>query len=239
MADGESIWTYSPSIALAIVVAIIYLVPTLVLLVQTCFKYRSWFFVCVLIGSSLEVGGYICRAVSAKRPSEIVSLTVPFINTIPELDLTCEQPPYAVSSTLIIIAPVFVAAGNYLLIGRLITAVLPSTHHRIFFIPAHLITRVFVACDILSLLIQASGSGIASSGNWEGDEAKTGTNVLIGGLVLQVATFAWFLSIVVRFWVVTKHGVKEGAPKGWRVVGYAIWVSSVLILVRRDPQFPQ
>lgn len=72
MALDQSIWSYSPSFALAIVVAILYLIPTLVLAWQTLFKYRSWFFLCVLIGSAIEVGGYACRAVSAKQPREIV-----------------------------------------------------------------------------------------------------------------------------------------------------------------------
>lgn len=143
------------------------------------------------------------------------------------------EPPFAASSTLIILAPVFVAAGNYLLIGRLIRAVLPASHHRIFLIPARFITRTFVGFDILSFLIQASGSGIASSGNWAGNEATIGTNVLIGGLSTQVATFAWFLCIVVRFWWCTKGdvGVKHEAPKGWERVLQAIWISSSLILV--------
>ncbi|KAF2740860.1 RTM1-like protein [Polyplosphaeria fusca] len=209
---NESIWTYNPSFALAVVVGIIYFVPAAVLTWQTFIKYRSWFFLCVLIGSVLEVGGYIARAVSTKRLSDI--------------------PPYAVSSTLIIIAPVFIAAGNYLLIGRLIRAVLANDKHRVFLIPARLITRTFVGCDILSFLIQASGSGIASSGSWEGDEAKIGTNVLICGLATQVATFVWFLAIVLRFWWHTKVGVKRDAPAGWFRVLQAIWISSSLILVR-------
>lgn len=74
MAGGssDSIWLYSASTALAIVVAIIYLIPTVVLAWQTFVKYRSWFFLCVLIGSALEVGGYIARAVSTKNVSDIV-----------------------------------------------------------------------------------------------------------------------------------------------------------------------
>ncbi|CAO2658737.1 Nn.00g064600.m01.CDS01 [Neocucurbitaria sp. VM-36] len=212
MATDDSIWMYTPSIALAIVVAFIYLVPTLVLAWQTFIKYRSWFFLCVLIGSAIEVAGYVCRAVSAKLVAEI--------------------PPYATSSALIIIAPVFIAAGNYLLIGRLIRAVLPSTRHRIFFIPAHLITRTFVCFDILTFLIQCSGSGVA--GDWTGDKAKVGTNIIIGGLALQVGAFTWFLSIVARFWRVSCVGgeVRSDAPRGWRKVLMAICVSSSLILIR-------
>jgi hypothetical protein len=72
MAD-DSVWTYDPSFALAVVAALIYLVPATLLTWQTAVKYRSWFFLCVLVGAILEVGGYITRAVSTKRVSEIVS----------------------------------------------------------------------------------------------------------------------------------------------------------------------
>jgi hypothetical protein len=147
--------------------------------------------------------------------------------------LTTPKPPYAVSATLIIIAPVFVAAGNYLLIGRLIRTVLEPSCHRVFGIPARFITRAFVTFDILSFLIQAAGTSIASSGNWEGDEAKIGTNVLIGGLSTQVATFVWFLGIVLRFWWQANQGgnIKRDAPKHWKRVLQAIIISSGLILV--------
>lgn len=146
------------------------------------------------------------------------------------------KPPYAISATLIIIAPVFVAAGNYLLIGRLIRAVLDPSCHRIFGITARFITRTFVTFDVLSFLIQAAGTSIASSGNWEGNEAKIGTYVLIGGLSTQVATFVWFLAIVSRFWWQTgkEENVKRDAPMNWKRVLQAILISSALILVRLD-----
>lgn len=73
MTNPNSIYQYTPSTALAIVVAIIYLIPTLILGYQTLFKYRSWFFLCVWIGSAIEVAGYIVRAVSTKNVSDIVS----------------------------------------------------------------------------------------------------------------------------------------------------------------------
>lgn len=88
MATDESIWLYSPSFALAIVVAIIYAVPTFILAWQTFIKYHSWFFLCVLIGSALEVAGYSVRAVSAKRLSDIVS------NHRPPIPLSITYPQY-------------------------------------------------------------------------------------------------------------------------------------------------
>jgi len=111
-----------------------------------------------------------------------------------------------------------------------------SSAQRIFGLRAQHITRIFVGCDILSCLIQAGGSGIASSGNWTGNSAKVGTNVLIAGLSTQVATFVWFLAIVWRFSMKTRgKGVEvlaADAPVGWREVLHAIYASSALILVR-------
>lgn len=68
----NSIWSYNPSIALAITVAILYLIPTCILFLQTVIRYRSYFFLCVVFGSALEVGGYIARAVSTRHVDEIV-----------------------------------------------------------------------------------------------------------------------------------------------------------------------
>lgn len=148
-------------------------------------------------------------------------------------DQTKPKPPYATSSTFIVVAPLFVGAGSYLLITRLCLRVLPpSPNRKIFHIPILKLTRIFVSFDVLTLLIQASGSAIAASNNWEGDTVKIGENVLIGGLALQLVTFSFFLVIVWRFHVlVGKEGVNAGAGEGWRKVLWAVYVSCSMIIV--------
>ncbi|KAJ9662804.1 hypothetical protein H2201_005885 [Coniosporium apollinis] len=210
--EPESVWPSDHSTVLAIVAAVLYLIPTCVLCWETIIRYRSWFFSCVVFGSGLEVGGYIARAVSTRQVDQI--------------------PPYAVQSSLIILAPIFIAAGNYLLIGRLIRAVLVPSRHRILGLRADRITRTFVICDIISFLIQVSGSGLASSGDWEGDTATTGINVLIGGLATQVATFGFFLLILSSFHAQTLQHTRRSAPRGWRRIFIAICISSALIMIR-------
>jgi RTA1 like protein len=217
--DGSSVYFYNPSFGAAVLFAILYLIPTLVLFYQTCFRYRTWYFLCVPIGSLLEVGGYIARGISVKNQSQV--------------------PPYATSLSLIVLAPLFIAAGNYLLIGRLLRAVLPAStrdrrdNHRIFHIRSTRITKLFVGCDILSFLIQVSGSSIASSNNWQGNEEKVGTRVLIVGLATQLATILIFCFIVARFAkrAVWERGAKDGAPDGWQKLLTAIMVSVTLITV--------
>ncbi len=138
-------------------------------------------------------------------------------------------------------APVLIAAGNYLLIGRLVQAVLSRQHtgHKVLGLHGRLLTRVFVACDVLCSLVQCSGSGIASSSEWQGANAALGVKVLIGGLSLQAASFAVFMGVFGRFhYVAVRKGlVAADAPAGWERVVVAVWVSSVLVLVGLFP-FP-
>ena len=129
------------------------------------------------------------------------------------------------------LAPIFVAAGNYLLIGRLIRAVLPAGRHAVLGVPARWLTRLFVLCDVLSFLVQGSGSAIASSANWVGPNEVVGVRVLITGLALQVATFGVFFAILLRFHVLAGRGEAAGAPIGWRGLLAGIYVSSGLIMV--------
>ncbi|KAI8680071.1 hypothetical protein NCS57_00286800 [Fusarium keratoplasticum] len=212
MADKESIWMYNPSFALAIIGTIVYSIIFLVISYLTLIKYRAWFFIVVVIGSAIEVAAYILRSYSAKNQSEIG----PFVNTL----------------TFTVLAPVFIAAGNYLLISRLILAVLPPSRHRILKIPGRRLTPIFVACDIVAFLVQGSGSGIASSDNWQGQMEKIGRNVLIGGLAFQLVAFSLFLCVFRRFHVLANRMAVDGAPNGWQKVVLAVYVSSSLIMVR-------
>jgi hypothetical protein len=221
MADApESIYFFDPSLPAAILFTILYAVPagflfyTTVIGPRTGKYHHARFFIPVCIGAVMEVAGYIVRCISVQRPRNI--------------------PLYAVSSSLIVLAPVFICASLYLLIGRLVRAGIPmqGKQQRILGISPHWLPRGFITSDILSFMTQGSGSGIASSGGWEGTEKETGTNVLIGGLALQLATFSLFMIIVWRFHVRAKaigNGVDKGVHQvliGIYAAGFFIWVSS-------------
>jgi hypothetical protein len=143
-----------------------------------------------------------------------------------------------VQSSFIILAPLFIGAGSYALVSRLCLSVLPpatatsSLHLKIYGIPVAKLTRIFVTFDIISLLIQVSGSAIASSSSWTGSTVGTGENILIAGLATQVLTFGFFLAVMVRFHLLTRiHGEKETAPGRWRRMMNAVYVSCSLIMV--------
>jgi hypothetical protein len=71
---NDSIWLYNPSFPLSILAAILYTFPMAIQFYQTVFHYRSWYFLPVLIGAMLEVGGYIARAYSTSHQDQIVGL---------------------------------------------------------------------------------------------------------------------------------------------------------------------
>ncbi|KAH6845697.1 RTA1 like protein-domain-containing protein [Chaetomium sp. MPI-CAGE-AT-0009] len=217
MADEPtSVWAYDPSFPVTVLATVLYGLVFFAIFYLTIIKHRAWFFTVVVVGAAVEVIGYALRCYSIKQPSQVG--------------------PFAASLTLIVLAPVLIAAGNYLLIGRLIRAVLDParTRHRVLGLPARLLTRVFVGCDVVSCLVQVSGSAVASSVQWVGRTAEVGMDVLIAGLVVQAVAFAVILGVLGRFWFLAGKGgcVAADAPCGWQRVVVAVCVSSVLIMIR-------
>lgn len=98
-----------------------------------------------------------------------------------------------------------------------------------------------MTCDVLTLLVQVSGSAIAASNNWEGEMVRVGENVLIAGLALQLATFSLFLTIVAKFHFLTMgpEGVSAGAGQGWRRILWAVYISSSMIVVSDPATVPR
>jgi hypothetical protein len=76
--DPNSIWLYNPSFALAIVAAILYFMPAYAQLYLTVLQRngrRHRYFLCPLVGATMEVAGYAVRAVSTKKQANIVRLS--------------------------------------------------------------------------------------------------------------------------------------------------------------------
>lgn len=74
-----------------------------------------------------------------------------------------------------------------------------------------------------------------ASGSGGDNSAKTGQNVIIGGLVVQILFFGFFLiSALVFQRRLTSHPTAEGAAAHlpWRNHLYALHTSSILVLVR-------
>ncbi|KAM0099181.1 hypothetical protein ACP6JE_006237 [Aspergillus fumigatus] len=98
-------------------------------------------------------------------------------------------------STLII-APTFFTAGIYVLLGRFITILGRESS----IISPNLYLWIFVTCDIISLVVQAIGGGMASAATNDvnGDTAP-GTHIMVAGIVFQMASITVFVILAADF----------------------------------------
>ncbi|KAJ9114918.1 hypothetical protein QFC20_001291 [Naganishia adeliensis] len=112
---------------------------------------------------------------------------------------TVNDTSFLMQISSLIIAPAFMAAGNYILLGRII----PVLGTKYSFIHPLSYTIVFVLGDLVSLVVQAIGGGKASAA--ETLDAVTGANagakVMVGGVLFQMAVMIGY-SIVLLAYVI-------------------------------------
>jgi len=140
-------------------------------------SYRTWSFMAgMAVGLILEIGGYAARIAMHDDPFDFNTFVI---------QLVC-----------LTIGPAFMTASIYLSLSRLI--VIYGAHIAPFAPKTY--TYTFVACDVVSLILQATGGGLAASANTKADQ-DTGVDVMIAGLVFQVVSIALFISLSVNFWL--------------------------------------
>ncbi|KAJ5413449.1 RTA-like protein [Penicillium sp. CMV-2018d] len=213
---GWIAYEYYPSMGAAVVFIVLFAIVTLMHTFHL-FRTRTWFFIPLLIGGYFEVVGYIGRAMSSKQSP----------------DWTIG--PYVMQSTLLLIAPALFAASIYMELGRIIIMV---KGEQFALIRVNWMTKIFVAGDVLSFLMQASGAGIMVKGSNSTDpssSSSTGQNVIIGGLIVQIVFFGFFLltSLIFQKRLGSHPGARAVADQyPWRKHMWALQSSSVLVLIR-------
>ncbi|OGE49975.1 hypothetical protein PENARI_c019G09408 [Penicillium arizonense] len=214
MVSSKSGWiayTYNPSIAAAVIFVILFAVTTL-LHTFHLFRTRTWFFIPLVIGGYFELVGYIGRAMSAQQS--------------PNWTLG----PYVIQSTLLLIAPALFAASIYMELGRIVLMV---KGEKLALVRVSWMTKIFVAGDVLSFLMQASGAGIMVTGS--SSSSSTGQNVIIGGLFVQIIFFGFFLISALVFQRRIRADSAASAVADqypWRKHMWALHSSSILVLIR-------
>ncbi|KAL7657622.1 hypothetical protein ACMYSQ_003790 [Aspergillus niger] len=88
-------------------------------------------------------------------------------------------------STLLLVAPALFAASIYMELCQIIALV---KWGELAIIRVGWMTNIFVAGDMLSFLMQASGAGIMVNGS-----QSMGQKIIVGGLIVQIAFFSFFV----------------------------------------------
>ncbi|KAL8954127.1 MAG: hypothetical protein Q9222_000009 [Ikaeria aurantiellina] len=144
-------------------------------------------------GCILEVLGYIGRLMSYHDP-----FNEPPVKTLIS-SLTVYQNGFLMQICCLTIAPAFMAAGIYLTLSRIVTT-FGAENSRI---KPLSYPRIFIPCDILSLVLQALGGGMASAASHSNKSPKTGDHIMVTGLAFQVLTLLVFMILCADFAVRT------------------------------------
>jgi hypothetical protein len=134
-------------------------------------------------------------------------------------------------SCCIILAPVGLAFTDYLLVGRLIR----KAGHQYSLVNAKVVEIGFVLSDFLSICIQSAGAGLVSRGTLGGNlnEANLGSQVLIGGLVINLISFCFFAVVTLHFhWSISRRSDTFTGRETWVKMFYALYLSMTLLIIR-------
>jgi hypothetical protein len=102
------------------------------------------------------------------------------------------------------IAPAFYAAGIYFCLSRIVltfgaanSRIRPGTY-----------PKLFITCDFFSLVLQATGGGMASVATHTGHSPANGNHIMIAGLAFQVVTLLFFITLSLDFAFTTWRRIK-------------------------------
>ena len=214
---------YLPDLNLAIASTIVYSIVTAILTVMTIY-HRTWFFLVMTIAGFSEVVGYTYRWSLAYYPDE----RTPYV----ESEITFTREIFALSSYIImycciVLAPVALALADYLLVGRLIRLV--GRQNSI--VNPKFVEYGFVVSDLLSICVQSAGAGLITSGKLE--NIPRGSNVLIGGLGINLVSFCFFAFITLHLhWSISRHNPEFTGRERWMKIFYALYLSMILLIIR-------
>ncbi|EMD97355.1 hypothetical protein COCC4DRAFT_40991 [Bipolaris maydis ATCC 48331] len=172
----EAFWMYEPSLIINGAFLVLFSISFITFAVQgTADAKWLGFSLAMAVGCALEVAGYAGRILAQQ-------------------DMFAET-PFLIQIICLTIGPAFLAAGIYLCLSRIVTTIGPEYSR----IKPLSYPKIFIPCDIISLVLQAVGGGMASVAIHNDESTKKGDNVMITGLAFQVATMFVFILIAVDF----------------------------------------
>ncbi|KAJ1556437.1 hypothetical protein HK405_006868 [Cladochytrium tenue] len=211
-----SLYRFEPSKNAALTAAAIYFV-LLVPHIAMTLRARSWYMIAAIICIIAEFLGYLARYESITQPYSILW--------------------YAIQNSLIIVSPVFAAATQYIILGRIIEHVAPDRSP----LSHTVVAKLFVGGDIISFFIQGMGSSLYFI---KDSLTSVSTAIMLFGLATQILSFSCFLALAMVFYSRAKdcpgpdvrlpatgnaRDVKLGR---WRRLFVVLVVGALAILVR-------
>ncbi|KAI0825087.1 RTA1 like protein [Trametes gibbosa] len=111
-------------------------------------------------------------------------------------DAPLDYNPYLIQTVTLIISPTPLIGALFITFGRL------STHlgHEYSRLNPRLYSRIFFTCDLVALLVQAAGGGIAASSS-NANTGQMGSDIMLGGIIFQLISLSVFCVLVGEYLV--------------------------------------
>ncbi|CAI7655947.1 unnamed protein product [Penicillium manginii] len=171
----DTSYGYVPTLGAGIAYCVLFGISMILHTVQFCWT-RTWWASVFSIGCLVEVIGWAGRTWSAECPYNSTA--------------------FLMQISTLIIAPTFFTAGIYVILGRFIQILGPESS----ILRPNLYLWIFCTCDVISLVVQAIGGGLASgqAGKVGGNTAP-GTHTMVAGIVFQLFSITIFVICAADF----------------------------------------
>lgn len=180
------------------------------------FKYKTWTFgILMSLGAFAEVVGYAGRIIMHSNPWNNAGFT---------MQICC-----------LVLAPSFFAAALYLTLKDMVRAIGPQFSP----IKPKLYPWIFMSCDLMSLVLQGAGGGIAASATTP-KGSDDGGHIMLAGIIFQVATFTFLYTLLALFirnlrngrQTMTEAQLSVLHSRDFKVFAWGVFISSVAIYLR-------
>ncbi|GAA6051314.1 hypothetical protein JCM3770_006807 [Rhodotorula araucariae] len=176
-ADGDRIIAgYTPSVGLSVAGIALYGLSTLALWWLWARTGRKRYMLTLNISMACMTIGFILRIVYNGDPASLGR--------------------YIAFYMFILLSPCAFLAHNYLMLSRLSQAMGQDAVDALF-LPAHRVGTIFIWSDVVTFLLQASGGGLTASSS--AASAKTGKNIALAGLIIQLISYCLFTALLLVF----------------------------------------
>ncbi len=171
----DSIYNYQPSLAANASFLAFFAITGVLHIVQGIITKKRAFWIAVALGCAAEVVGYAGRIISHSNPFD--------------------QNGFLIQICCLTIAPAFFAAGIYFTLGDIVKVISVRSSR----IKPSGYAAIFIPCDVVSLILQGTGGGLASVRSQNNEDPAIGTHIMVAGLSFQVASMAFFIVLALEY----------------------------------------
>ncbi|KAI0375049.1 RTA1-domain-containing protein [Pilatotrama ljubarskyi] len=172
MPQQQSFYGYVPDRDICLIFVVLFSISAAVHLLEAVYWRMSWLFATAVFSGVAEVLGWSARLWSSYSPFD--------------------QDPYIMQLCVTIIAPSPLVAALFIMFGR-IAERLGEHYGRLS--PAWY-SIIFLSCDIISLVTQGVGGGIAGSSIDDQTQVDLGGNIMLAGIIFQLTSITIFVILM-------------------------------------------